>query len=127
MVISGSDDRTKSSGSSSASSESIEGDAPPASEEPDTDREPWLLRAVSIDGPDPPWHIDLVGQIGVYLGILSVTLALLGVLAASWGIQPIGNVAIVLSLALISIAMVLGIVFQVYVGDVPDHSNESGS
>lgn len=95
--------------------------APPEeADELDVEEPPWLLESISIDDPNPPQHVDLVGQIGVYLGLLSVALALFGVAAASLRVQPFGNIAIVLSLGLISVAMLLGMIFQIYVGDVPD-------
>ena len=71
----------------------------------------------SMDDADLPKVVEVGGSIGVKLGVVSIGFAILGVVATSMHIQPFGNVAIVLSLVLISIAMVLGMLFQVYAFD----------
>ena len=71
----------------------------------------------SMDDADLPKVVEVGGSIGVKLGVVSIGLAIVGVVAASVHVQPFGNVAIVLSLVLISIAMVLGMLFQAYAFD----------
>lgn len=68
-------------------------------------------------GVDPPWYIDWIGQSGVYMGVVAVTLATAGITLSWQGIQPYGNMGITLSLVLAVVAMILGIVFQVYLSD----------
>ena len=62
-----------------------------------------------------PRYVEIRGQSGVYLGVAALALAIGGVLLAAVDIQPYGNMAIVFSLAGIVAAMLLGVVFQVYV------------
>jgi hypothetical protein len=64
---------------------------------------------------DVPRYVEILGQSGVYLGVAALALAIGGVLLAAVDIQPYGNMAIVFSLAGIVAAMLLGVVFQVYV------------
>jgi hypothetical protein len=68
-------------------------------------------------GADPPWYIDWIGQSGVYMGVVAVVLAAAGVTLSWQGIQPYGNMGITLSLVLAVVAMILGIVFQIYLSD----------
>lgn len=67
--------------------------------------------------PEPPWYVYWVGQIGVYLAVVAVALAASGVTLAWLGVYPYGNVAITFSLVFGVLAMLLGIVFQVYRSD----------
>lgn len=78
---------------------------------------PVSLPESSMDDADLPKVVEVGGSIGVKLGAVSIGLAIVGVVAASVHIQPFGNVAIVLSLVLISIAMALGMLFQAYAFD----------
>jgi hypothetical protein len=73
----------------------------------------------SIEDPDPPWPIAWAGELGVYLAVLAVVLAVVGVTLAGLRIQPLGNVAIVASLGLVTVAMLFGMVFQAYISDIP--------
>ncbi len=74
-----------------------------------------------VEEPDTPWLVDALGQLGVRLGVVSVILAIVGIAAAGVGMQPFGSVAIVASLAMVTVAMLLGMVFQAYAGDyLPD-------
>ncbi len=83
--------------------------------------EPAVGTGQRVEEPDTPWLVDAVGQLGVRLGVVSVLLALLGIAAAGVGMQPFGNVAIVASLVMVSVAMLLGMLFQAYTGTVmPD-------
>jgi len=102
---------------------------PPRPDEADPDYDPELAiehdpavgSAGRVEEPDTPWIVDAVGQLGVRLGVVSVLLAVVGIVAAGAGMQPFGSVAIVASLAMVSLAMVFGIVFQAYAGTVmPD-------
>jgi hypothetical protein len=80
---------------------------------------PWLgdnpPEGAVEPGYDVPRYVERVGQSGVYLGGVAVALAIGGVLLAAVDIQPYGNMAIVFSLVGIIAAMLLGVVFQVYV------------
>ena len=67
----------------------------------------------------PPWLLEAIGQIGIYIGIVSVGLTVFGIPAMYVGLQPYGNVAITLAIAGVSVAMVLGMVYQAYVSDSP--------
>ena len=69
------------------------------------------------DGDDPPRVVATVGQAGVYLAVGSLGVATAGAVAIAAGIQPYGNVATVLALVGVTIAMGLGTVHQAYVGD----------
>jgi|APHM01.1.fsa_nt_gi hypothetical protein len=74
-----------------------------------------------VEEPDTHWLVEALGQLGVRLGVVSVLLAVLGIAAAGAGMQPFGNVAIVGSLVMVSVAMVLGMVFQAYTSNIlPD-------
>ena len=68
--------------------------------------------------PDVPGSVNWLGQIGVYLGVIAVVLAVGGVSLAAADIQPIANMALVASLVLISGAMLVAIVFQVYASEL---------
>lgn len=86
---------------------STSGDAPWLGEEPPEE---------SFDsGPDVPRHIEVIGQSGVYLGVGALLLAIGGLSMASVDIQPLANIALVVSLGTVFGAMFLGIVFQAYV------------
>jgi hypothetical protein len=69
------------------------------------------------DGGDPPRIVATVGQAGVYLAVGSLGVAAVGVAAIAAGVQPYGNVATVLALAGVTVAMALGTAHQAYVGD----------
>jgi len=80
---------------------------------------PWLgdnLEEGAV-GPsyDVPRYVERLGQSGVYLGAVALALAIGGVLLVAVDVQPYGNMAIVFSLVGIVAAMLLGVVFQVYV------------
>jgi hypothetical protein len=66
---------------------------------------------------DPPRYVRWIGQVGVYTGVIAVTLAAGGITLSWQGIQPYGNIGITLSLVLAVLAMILGTVFQVYLSD----------
>lgn len=80
---------------------------------------PWLGEEPPEESFEPdydvPRYVEWIGQSGVYLGVGALFLAIGGVSLTSVDIQPLGNIAIVASLGTILGAMVLGIVFQVYV------------
>ncbi|PSQ55953.1 MAG: hypothetical protein BRD23_09965 [Halobacteriales archaeon SW_9_67_25] len=67
--------------------------------------------------PDPPGAVALVGRAGVVLAVGSLGLAVVGVGGFAVGLQPYGAIATVLALAGITVAMVLGMAHQAYVGD----------
>jgi hypothetical protein len=69
------------------------------------------------DGSDPPWVVATAGQAGVYLAVGSLGVATVGAAAIAAGIQPYGNVATVLALVGVTVAMGLGTAHQAYVGD----------
>lgn len=75
------------------------------------------LPTSDVENADIPRVVDAGGSIGVTLGVVAVALAFGGVLAAWLRVQPLGNIAMVLSLLLVSIAMVFGVVFQAYALD----------
>lgn len=66
---------------------------------------------------EPPWILEKLGQLGIYIAILGAVLSVIGVSAAWLGIQPLGNISMTFSLGLITLAMVLGAMFQAYVSD----------
>jgi len=101
----------------------------PDEADPDVDHETQLSlqhepapgMGESVEEPDTPWLVDALGQLGVRLGVVSVLLAVVGIAAAGVGMQPFGSVAIVASLVMVTTAMLLGMVFQAFAGDVlPD-------
>jgi len=86
---------------------------------PDPDPDPGPRESGEKDGGagDPPRVVAAVGQAGVYLAVGSLGVAAAGVAAIVAGVQPYGNVATVLALVGVTVAMGLGTVHQAYVGD----------
>ncbi|PSQ30225.1 hypothetical protein BRD09_05605 [Halobacteriales archaeon SW_10_68_16] len=66
---------------------------------------------------ETPTAVAVVGRAGVVLAVGSVGLAVVGAGGIAAGIQPFGNVATVLALAGVTVAMVLGMAYQAYTGD----------
>lgn len=66
---------------------------------------------------EAPRVVVAVGRFGVNLALASLGLAAVGIVAVSAGFQPYGNVALVLALAGVTVAMFLGMAFQAYAGD----------
>lgn len=102
---------------------------PPRPDEVDGDRrsdlavehDPAVGAGQRAEEPDTPWAVAVLGQLGVRLGVVSVLLAVVGIGAAGAGVQPLGSVAIVAALVMVSVAMLLGMVFQAFDGDIlPD-------
>lgn len=83
---------------------------------PDSDEGP--LGTVSVDEPDPPWLLDALGQLGIYMGVTAVVLTAIGLGSALIDLQPIANIALVLALGLVSVALVFGAAYQAYVSDL---------
>lgn len=70
------------------------------------------LEGASVDDPDPPQVLERLGQIGIYLSVAAVALAVVGLGAGSARVQPFANIALVLALGLGSVAMVFGAIYQ---------------
>lgn len=60
-----------------------------------------------------------LGTLGVYLGVCSLGLAVVGLVLGLFRVQPIASLTILLSLILITISMVLGAAFQAFGTDGP--------
>lgn len=88
--------------------------APPGMDPEDV---PSYFPPVSVDEPDPPPIVDRLGSVGIYLALVAMVLAVVGVGAAAIGVQPFGNAAITLSLGLGLVAMLFGMVFQAVASD----------
>lgn len=87
-----------------------DGSVPEEAITPETETEP--------EGDErPPRTIRWLGRIGVYIAAGGTLLAVVGLTAAAFGIQPTGNVLMTLSLFSVSVAMVFGLAFRAYVGD----------
>ncbi|WP_254862387.1 hypothetical protein [Halovivax gelatinilyticus] len=74
-----------------------------------------MLPSSSVDEADPPWWVEFGGNLGVKLGVVSLALAIVGVTAAWLEMQPLGNLTIVLSLVSITVAMLLGFIYQIFI------------
>ena len=85
------------------------------SREDDTENQPVAL---SIEEPDPPWILDVLGDIGIYLGVAAVGLTAIGLVSAVIDLQPVANISLVLALGLVSVALVFGAAYQAYVSDL---------
>lgn len=83
----------------------------------DPDDVPWYFSPISVDEPDPPPTVDRLGSLGIYLVLIALVAAALGIGAAAAGIQPEGNALITLSLGLGAIAMLFGMIYQVFASD----------
>ena len=85
----------------------------------DTPSHPGRLSDDVVDTEtDAPTHVQWLGQIGIYLGVIAVFCAGSGVTLAALSIQPSGNILMVLSLIIVTGAMLLGLIFQAYASDV---------
>ncbi|WP_137289595.1 hypothetical protein [Natronorubrum halophilum] len=73
----------------------------------------------STDDSNPPWLITKIGQLGVYLAVAAVVLTVGALVTALLGLGVFANIVLVLSLFLVTIAMVLGTVYQVSIGGLP--------
>lgn len=71
----------------------------------------------SDDETEPPWLVDLLAQVGVYLALAGAVLAGVGLVLAWLGVQPYGNASTFFGLLFVTVAMVFGIVFQAYRSD----------
>lgn len=65
----------------------------------------------------PPWILEVVGEVGVYLAFLSLLLTIVGLISIYIRFQPVGNIAITFGLVGITVSMIIGMVYQAYVGD----------
>lgn len=70
------------------------------------------------DDDEPPWIIAVTGEIGVKLAVVSFAATLVGIVAMYLNVYPYGRLLLTVSLAGVSVAMVLATVYQVYAGDV---------
>ena len=124
------DDSSRDTGGASAGSEISQGDSPDGRTDRSDPRKagqptpgevhPWLDES-DVDEPaeedEPPFIVRVIGQIGVYLAMGSLGLAVFGVAGIYIGFQPWGNVATTLALVGVTVAMFMGMVFQVYIGE----------
>ena len=72
----------------------------------------------SVEEPDPPRTLALVGNLGVYIALLGLGLTIVGLGAALIPIQPLANVSLFLALCSVTVAMVMGAAYQAYVSDL---------
>lgn len=80
----------------------------------DSDAGPWPLRKLSAGEGEPPRAIQALGDLGIYLGVIAVGLAIVGLVAGTLEFLPLARVAIFFAIVLGSVAMVLGVVFQIF-------------
>jgi hypothetical protein len=66
----------------------------------------------------PPRILEVIGQVGVYIATASLVSTAFGIVAIALGIQPYGNIATTLALVGVTVAMIMGMLFQAYVGDL---------
>lgn len=66
---------------------------------------------------EPPRLLSALGQLGIYLGLASLALTVLGLAGLSVQFQPYANMAITTALVGVTVSMILGVAFQAYVGD----------
>lgn len=92
-----------------------EPDEPAVREADDPDVGPWPVRALTGRDPDPPPLVAAIGQLGEYLGVAAVALAIVGLVAGFLDLRIAANVAIFFALASVSVAMGMGVVYQIYV------------
>lgn len=94
---------------------------PPESEETaDTDGfDPADHEAPFGDFEETSDRVMLIGEIGVYIGYLAVALAVLGIALAALAIQPLARVTLVVSLVLVTVALLIGFFFQMATGGFP--------
>lgn len=64
--------------------------------------------------PEVPFVLEQLGQVGVYVALLGLGLAVFGVGAAFLNIQPLGNVSMFFSLVLVTVAMLFAVAIQAY-------------
>ena len=84
------------------------------------DLHPWLDERdgeETEDEDEPPFVVRAIGQVGIYLATVSLGLAIFGVAGIYAEFQPWGNVATTLALVGVTVAMLMGMVFQAYVGE----------
>ena len=60
------------------------------------------------------WYIARIGQLGMYMAVLAVVLAVGGLTLGWFNIQPYTNIAIIFSLVIATIALLIATVVQVY-------------
>lgn len=90
---------------------------PPVSsprDRPDPDVEPWPLGKLSPSEGEPSRAVQALGDLGIYLGVVAVALAIVGLVAGTLAFLPLARVAIFFAIVLGSIAMGLGVVFQIF-------------
>ncbi len=73
--------------------------------------------ATADETAETPRAVTALGRAGEVLAVGSLALAVVGAGTLAAGIQPYGNVATVLALAGVTVAMVLGMAYQAYTGD----------
>jgi hypothetical protein len=71
-----------------------------------------------FEEPDASPLAETLGQVGVYLGVAAVGLALVGILLGLVNVRPWASIALVFSLFTAVVAMVLGAVFQASAADL---------
>lgn len=89
-------------------------------------------RGADADGFDPADHeapfgdfeetsdrVMLIGEIGVYIGYLAIALAVLGIALGTLSIQPLARITLVISLVLVTVALLIGFFFQMVTGGFP--------
>jgi hypothetical protein len=89
------------------------------SQEPEIPPDEDLPVDVEFSEPDASPLAEWLGQVGVYLGVFALLLAVAGIGAGLLKVRPWSGLLLTLSLVAATVAMVLGAVFQVSTGNVP--------
>lgn len=87
--------------------------APPR-DRSDSDAEPWPIRKIASGEGEPPPFVQMLGDLGIYLAVIAVGLAIVGLTAGTLAFLPVARVAIFFAIVLGSVAMGLGVVFQIF-------------
>ena len=72
----------------------------------------------TIEEPDTPRALAVLGRFGMYLALLGLGLTAVGLGAALVPIQPLTNISLFFALLSVTIAMVIGAAYQAYVSDL---------
>ena len=71
----------------------------------------------SEDEDEPPWILSVAGDVGIKLAVVSLLTTVVGIAAMYLNVYPYGRLLLTVSLAGVSVAMVLAVAYQAYVGD----------
>lgn len=71
------------------------------------------------DFENTPSILMKVGEFGVYLAYVGLGVAILGLVLATIGFRILANVALTLSFLLVTVALLIGVIFQMYTSGFP--------